>query len=198
MSEMIWRMSWSCLRSSPCLKITGYMAPSSALKISLAGISALWQRQERSWRASAMACLSPCTRILKLHLYLEESGGLWYDPSDPDLRLQRKRNRLNLWKIHLLVVSQQSLQPLRLHKHNHPVLPVVASSTQREKQLQQQFESDLFFAISALSLHSFHQVHQSVHKCLLRSQQGPHHPHTLITLEQRGSTHVKKGSTFQS
>ncbi len=39
---MICRMSWSCLRSSPCLKITGYMAPSSALKISLAGIRALW------------------------------------------------------------------------------------------------------------------------------------------------------------
>lgn len=50
MSEMIWRMSWSCLRSSPCLKITGYMAPSSALKISLAGIRALWRtRRGKRW-----------------------------------------------------------------------------------------------------------------------------------------------------
>lgn len=47
MSEMICRISWSCLRSSPCLKMTGYMAPSSVLKISLAGIRALWYAERK-------------------------------------------------------------------------------------------------------------------------------------------------------
>lgn len=162
---MICRMSWSCLRSSPCLKMTGYMAPSSALKISLAGIRALWHTrrekdpwmmyridtrlsqdradwiiQEINWKQNQssasvawISCLAP--KILQLQrrcesdlwglkllvLYLEERGSLRDDAPDPDLRLQRKRNGLYLRKIHLLVVSQQSLQPLRLQTHRDTV-----------------------------------------------------------------------------
>lgn len=43
MSEMIWRISWSWRKSSPCLNITGYLPPSSVLKNSCAGIRALWK-----------------------------------------------------------------------------------------------------------------------------------------------------------
>lgn len=49
--------------------------------------------------------------------YLEERGRLRDDASDSDQRLQGKRNGLNLGEIHLLVVRQQSLQPLRLQTH---------------------------------------------------------------------------------
>lgn len=47
-------------------------------------------------------------------LYLEECCCFRDDASDPDLRFQRKRNRFDLWKVHLLVVGQQSLQTLCL------------------------------------------------------------------------------------
>lgn len=45
------------------------------------------------------------------------------------------------------------------------------------------FCSYLLLAISALPLHGFHQLHQSVYERLLGSQQRAHHPHALIPLE---------------
>ena len=53
----------------------------------------------------------------KRPLYLKESCRLWDDASYPDLRLQRKRDGLDLREVHLLVVGQQSLQPLCLQTH---------------------------------------------------------------------------------
>lgn len=85
-----------------------------------------WKQNQISASVAWISCLAP--KILQLQrrcqsdlwglkllvLYLEECGSLRDDAPDPDLRLQRKRNGLYLRKIHLLVVSQQSLQPLRL------------------------------------------------------------------------------------
>lgn len=47
-------------------------------------------------------------------LDLKEGGGLRHDACDLNLRLQRERDGLELRKVHLLVVGQQGLQPLRL------------------------------------------------------------------------------------
>lgn len=59
MSEIICRMSWSCRRSSPCLKMTGYCSPSSVLKMSFAGIRALWKRRSQQ---SGVVGATLCTR----------------------------------------------------------------------------------------------------------------------------------------
>lgn len=48
--------------------------------------------------------------------YLKEGGGLGHDACDLDLGLQGERDGLELRKVHLLVVGQQGLQPLRLRR----------------------------------------------------------------------------------
>lgn len=67
---------------------------------------------------------TPATKLIQLKfeggvlkdvaLYLKEGGGLGNDACDLDLRLQREWDRLKLRKVHLLVVGQEGLQPLRL------------------------------------------------------------------------------------
>ena len=51
----------------------------------------------------------------------------------------------------------------------------------------------LLLAVSTFSLHSFHQLHQPVYKCLLGGQQRPHHSHTLIALQGTGSVGISRG-----
>lgn len=51
--------------------------------------------------------------------YLKKRGSVWYDSSDANLRLQWKGYGLNLRQIHFFIISQKSLQPLRLAAHTN-------------------------------------------------------------------------------
>lgn len=53
--------------------------------------------------------------------------------------------------------------------------------------------ADLFLSIPAFSLHSFHQLHQSVHEGQLGGQKRAHDPHALVALEGTESVGVKTG-----
>lgn len=123
-------------------------------------------------------------------LYLEECCCFRDDASDPDLRFQRKRNRFDLWKVHLLVVGQQSLQTLCLladterKVQKNGLIPVQTLWSTGQMLTFFSLYYYLLFAIPTLSLHSLHQLHQFVYERLLGGQQRAHHSHTLISLKE--------------
>lgn len=73
-------------------------------------------RQSNCAEAETSKFSSARWRLFDVVLHLKEGGGLGDDAPDPDLRLQRKRDGLDVWEVHLVVVSQEGLQPLRLQK----------------------------------------------------------------------------------
>ena len=53
MSSIICRMSWSCRRSSPCLKMVTYWPPCAVRKVRRQGISLLWKNTQSVWVTTA-------------------------------------------------------------------------------------------------------------------------------------------------
>lgn len=89
------------------------------------------KRQSNCAEAEKSKFSSTWWRFIDIVLHLKEGGGLGDDAPNPDLRLQRKRDRLDVWEIHLVVVSQEGLQPLRLQQTRTGQNGVVATSWHR-------------------------------------------------------------------
>ena len=170
MREMICRMSWSCLRSSPCLKMTGYTFPSSALKISLAGIRALYNTQ----RYSDEITQTHNGTLPRTHLHYHTASIVYVWPKHCYYTLIQGRGR-----------GGAGIKDEREEKEE-------AEREEKRRRARKEEEESvcnlpyLLLAVAALSLHGLHQLYQSVHKRLLGGQERPHPPHTLITLEREG------------